>query len=77
MLTGFLGRESMRELGLPVRMPWAFAYLIPLNTLRYRVFDALPGGTRRRERWGRASSKRVVDSYFLKESAGVASLPLP
>src|SRR5699024_11056376 len=37
MLTVFLGRESMREFGLPARPPWAHFYIAGLNTLRYRT----------------------------------------
>ncbi|WP_235734430.1 oxygenase MpaB family protein [Nocardioides alcanivorans] len=43
MLTVFLGTTSMHELGLPVRLPWAHAYLAPLNTVRYRLLGRLPG----------------------------------
>lgn len=48
MLTVLLGRESMKEFGLPVRPPWAHAYLIALNALRYRT----PIGRARLESWG-------------------------
>jgi hypothetical protein len=74
MLTGFVGISGMRDLGLPVRPPWAFAYVVPLNVLRYRIVDRLPGGRRRRERWGRDFSARLVSSYFAGEEAGVGPL---
>lgn len=64
MLTVLLGPASMRELGLPLRPPWAFAYLLPLNTLRYRVLDRLPGGIARRAAEGRRVRRRILDSYF-------------
>ncbi|MFJ3403181.1 oxygenase MpaB family protein [Promicromonospora sp. NPDC090134] len=63
MLTAFLGVRSMRELGLPLRPPWAHAYLLPLNTWRYRVLGRLPGGPERLERWGRRRSTAVLASY--------------
>lgn len=75
MLTGFIGVGGMRELKLPVRLPWALAYVIPLNIARYRVIDRLPGGTRRRERSGREFSRRLVADYFRGEDADVGSLP--
>lgn len=75
MLTGFVGLSGMRDLELPVRPPWALAFVVPLNVARYRIADRLPGGTRRREDWGRAFSRRLVASYFGGEPAGVGDLP--
>lgn len=63
MLTVFLGPASMRELGLGIRPPWAFAYLWPVNTFRYRVLARLPGGRRRLEQWGDRVSDRILASY--------------
>ena len=63
MLTAFLGVRSMRELGLPLRPPWAHAYLLPLNTWRYRVLGRLPGGRERLDRWGRRRSRAILASY--------------
>lgn len=63
MLTAFLGVRSMRELGLPLRPPWAHAYLLPLNTWRYRVLGRLPGGRERLDSWGRRRSRAILASY--------------
>ncbi|MFI2488378.1 oxygenase MpaB family protein [Promicromonospora kroppenstedtii] len=63
MLTAFLGVRSMRELGLPLRPPWAHAYLLPLNTWRYRVLGRLPGGRERLDRRGRRRSRAILASY--------------
>jgi hypothetical protein len=63
MLTVFLGVRSMRELGLPARPPWAHAYLLPLNTWRYRVLGRTPHGRERLERWGRRRSDAILASY--------------
>ena len=60
MLTVLLGRESMREFGLPVRPPWAHAYLIPLNTWRYRT----PWGRARLESWGEKVRARERKETF-------------
>lgn len=68
MLTVFLGPASMRELGLPVRPPWAFAYLWPLNLVRYGVLGRLPGGDARLEAWGDRVSDRILASYFSADS---------
>lgn len=64
MLTVFLGPESMRELGLPMRPPWAHAYLVGLNSVRYRMIGRLPGGKDRLTRWGKRRTQWVLDSYF-------------
>lgn len=74
MLTVFLGPESMRELGLPMRPPWAHAYLLALNTWRYRVWRRLPGGAARLERWGARRAQWLLDSYFQGEREDVGAL---
>lgn len=63
MLTVFLGPTCMRELGLGVRPPWAFAYLWPLNLFRYHLVRRLPGGRQRLEAWGERVSERILGSY--------------
>lgn len=60
MLTVLLGRESMREFGLPARPPWAHAYLVPLNTLRYRT----PWGRARLAAWGEKVRTRERKETF-------------
>lgn len=68
MLTVFLGPSSMRELGLGMRPPWAFAYIWGLNLLRYQVVARLPGGTKRLEDWGQRVSDDILASYFRGEA---------
>lgn len=75
MLTVFLGPRSMRELGLPRRPPWAHAYVVLLNAVRYRVLARLPGGRGRLERWGRRVRDELLASYFLDETEAVGELP--
>lgn len=60
MLSAFLGRHSMRELGLPWRPPWGHAYVIVLNTWRYRT----PWGRRRLRDWGLRVQERTRREYF-------------
>jgi hypothetical protein len=74
MLTVFLGPESMRELGLPMRPPWAHAYLVALNTVRYRVLKRLPGGPDRLARWGGRRAQWLLDSYFQGDAEDVGEL---
>ncbi len=63
LMTVLLGPPSMRELGLPLRPPWAHVYLLPLNTWRYRVLGRTRRGRERLDRWGRRRSDAIVASY--------------
>ncbi|MFD2797698.1 oxygenase MpaB family protein [Promicromonospora vindobonensis] len=63
MLTMFLGPRSMRELGLPLRPPWAHAYLLPLNVWRYHLLGRTRRGRERLDRWGRRRSDAILASY--------------
>lgn len=74
MLTVFLGPESMRDLGLPLRPPWAHAYLVLLNTVRYRVLGRLPGGKDRLWHWGGRCAQRTLDSYFRGGQEGLGEV---
>ncbi len=75
MLTVFLGLESMRDLGLAPRPPWAFGYLVPLNMLRYQVLGRTAAGRRMLDGWGRRTAERVLASYFKGDAQGVGALP--
>lgn len=74
MLTVFLGPESMRDLELPLRPPWAHAYLVVLNTVRYRVLGRLPGGKDRLWHWGGRCAQRTLDSYFRGGQEGLGEV---
>jgi hypothetical protein len=76
MLTVFLGRESMREFGLPARPPWAFGYLVPLNLLRYQVAGRTRLGRRMLDAWGERNARNVLASYFKGGDEGVGELPV-
>ena len=75
MLTVFLGLESMRDLGLAPRPPWAFGYLVPLNVLRYQVIARTAPGRRALDAWGRRAADRTLASYFKGGAQGVGDLP--
>lgn len=72
MLTMFLGFASMRDLGLPLRPPWAFAYLLPLNVLRYHVLGRTSWGRSWLAAWGRRTTERILSSYFSGETGDVS-----
>ncbi|RYJ06353.1 MAG: DUF2236 domain-containing protein, partial [Actinomycetales bacterium] len=75
MLSGFLGRRGMRDLGLPLRPPWAFLLAFLGNTWRHRVVGRLPGGRARLEAQGVRVRQQILDSYFIEERPAVAALP--
>ncbi|WP_328531056.1 DUF2236 domain-containing protein [Nocardioides sp. NBC_00368] len=75
MLTVFLGPRSMRELGLPTRPPWAHAYVVPLNLVRYRILGRTAKGRARLERRGDRHAETLLAGYFGDERAAVGNLP--
>jgi hypothetical protein len=75
LMTVLLGPQSMAELGLPLRPPWAVAYLLPLNLLRYQVAGRLPGGQARLERWGVRASERILARHFGRHPREIGALP--
>lgn len=77
MMTVFLGPRSMRELGLPLRPPWAHGYVFAVNTWRYRVLARTAWGRRRLDAWGRRVSRRIQASYFDGQPEAVGDLPVP
>ncbi len=76
MLTVLLGPASMRELGLPLRPPWAYAARLATNVWSHRVVGRLPGGRVALERRGRAVQLRDHATYLPAGTKdGVADLP--
>jgi hypothetical protein len=76
MLTTLLGPRSMREFGLPLRPPWAPAYVIVLNQLRYRVVGRVPAGRRALIRWGDRVQQRELRHHFGPDRPEVGDLKL-
>ncbi|EFQ81933.1 hypothetical protein HMPREF0063_12945 [Aeromicrobium marinum DSM 15272] len=64
MLTVFLGPRSMRELGLPLRPPWAFALAHLLNVVRYRIVGRSAWGEQALQAWGARVRARTMSRYF-------------
>ncbi len=75
MLSVFLGRQSMRELGLPWRPPWAFAGIIAANTVRYQLLGRTPFGRARLDRWGDEVVEETMRRYFGSDTPDVGELP--
>jgi hypothetical protein len=76
MLTALLGPSSMRDLELPLRPPWAPAYVLGLNFLRYRVIGMTPSGREALLRWGDRVAARTLFRHFGEDEAEVGSLPV-
>jgi hypothetical protein len=74
MLTGLLGPRSMGELGLPLRPPWAPAYVIALNQLRYRVVGRTQAGRQALLAWGDKVQEREMRLHFGSDRAEVGGL---
>lgn len=74
MLTTLLGPRSMHEFGLPLRPPWAPAYVIVLNTLRYRVVGRVRAGRRALIRWGDRVQQRELRRHFGPDRPEVGDL---
>ena len=76
MLTAMLGPRSMRELGLPLRPPWAPAYVFVLNQLRYRVVGRTRAGRQALIAWGDRVQRRELGRHFGPDRPEVGSLPV-
>jgi hypothetical protein len=74
MMTTLLGPRSMREFGLPLRPPWAIAYVIVLNAVRYRILGRTAWGERRLQRWGERVRHRVMYRHFGPDRPEIGTL---
>jgi hypothetical protein len=74
MLRPFLGTASMRELGLPLRLPWATAAAVAGNTMRYRVLGRTPWGRRRIDAWSERYRDEQLHRYFGDAAPEVGAL---
>jgi hypothetical protein len=74
MLTAQLGMRSMRELGLPLRPPWAPAYVIALNQFRYRILGRTRRGRDSLLQWGDRVQQRELRHHFGAERPEVGRL---
>lgn len=74
MLTTLLGPQSMREFGLPLRPPWAVAYVVLLNALRFRIVGRTEWGERHLQRWGDRVRHRVMFRHFGPDRPEIGAL---
>lgn len=75
MLRPFLGRQGLRDLDLPVRLPWATAIVVSRNLVRHHVIGRTAAG----ERWlvarGDKDRETIQFRYFGPDVPQVADLP--
>ncbi|MCX6407289.1 MAG: oxygenase MpaB family protein [Propionibacteriales bacterium] len=64
MLRPFLGTASMRELDLPVRLPWATVQVVAANTVLYRLVARTARGRRRLDAWAARYRQEQLHRYF-------------
>lgn len=74
MLRPFLGTASMRELGLPLRMPWATVHALAGNTVRYRLLGRTQWGRRRIDAWAERYRDEQLYRYFGDAAPDVGAL---
>ncbi|MEJ7636115.1 oxygenase MpaB family protein [Aeromicrobium sp.] len=75
MLRPFLGKEGMRDLGLPVRRPWATLGIIPNNLLRYHVLGRTGWGERSLHRRAEKARDTVMFRYFGPDQPEIGKIP--
>lgn len=74
MLRPFLGTRSMRELGLPLRLPWASVLAVAGNVVRYRVLGRTAWGRRRIDAWSVRYRDEQLYRYFGADAPAVGTL---
>ncbi len=74
MLRPFIGAQGLRDLELPIRLPWATAGLIPLNLVRYQLFGRSAWGEHRLQKRAQRERDKLMDRYFGKDTPQVAAL---
>ncbi|GAA1730129.1 oxygenase MpaB family protein [Aeromicrobium alkaliterrae] len=74
MLRPFLGRRGLQDVGLPVRLPWATALVLPANLWRYRVLARTSWGRARIDRWARYYRDEQMYRYFGDDAPDVGRL---
>ncbi|MEU9271805.1 oxygenase MpaB family protein [Streptomyces sp. NPDC048251] len=74
MLRYFLGRRGVRDLDLPVALPWAVPPLLAVNLLRYHVLGRTAAGRAYLLRSGDRFIRRNLRRYFGEHAPDVGAL---
>jgi hypothetical protein len=64
MLSFWIGRKGMRDLGLRYNIPWAIPPVVAMNLLRYQVLGRTAAGRRYLQRHGDRALARLLRQYF-------------
>jgi hypothetical protein len=75
MLRMFLGRSGLDDLGLPARVPWAAALVVPRNLVGHHVLGRTAWGERFLVRRGEKVRARIDRRHFGREVPQVAPIP--
>lgn len=75
MLRLFLGKQSLRDLQLPVRLPWAIAGIVPQNVMAYYVLGRTPWGERHLQAKAARHRSEIMKRYFGEDEPDVGALP--
>ncbi|MCL3819215.1 oxygenase MpaB family protein [Aeromicrobium wangtongii] len=75
MLRMFLGRDGLRDLDLPVRLPWMAPLLLPRNVITHHVLGRTHWGERRLLAQAAKDRQEIQYRYFGDDAPQVADLP--
>lgn len=74
MLRPFLGKQGMRDLDLPVRLPWASVVVLTRNLLDHQVLGRTVWGNRRLHTRAAAARDTVMYRHFGTDAPRIGSL---
>ena len=74
MLRPFLGKQGMRDLDLPVRLPWATVVVLARNLLDHQVLGRTAWGNRRLHARAAAARATVMYRHFGDDAPQIGSL---
>ncbi|MDX6278799.1 MAG: hypothetical protein QOJ72_2927 [Nocardioidaceae bacterium] len=74
MLRPFLGKESMRDLDLPVRMPWATVAVLANNLVNHYVLGRTSWGERRLQARAERARDTLMYRYFGPDAPEIGKL---
>ncbi|KNE82088.1 MULTISPECIES: oxygenase MpaB family protein [Streptomyces] len=76
MLRYFLGRRGMRDLDLPVALPWAVPPMLAVNLLRHHVLGRTAAGRAHLLRSGDRFTRRHLRRHFGEQAPDVGALQI-
>jgi hypothetical protein len=74
MLRYFLQKDSIRDLRLPLALPWAIPPIVAANLVRYQILSRTSWGRAYLERWAENGVGKLMVTYFGDADYGVGPL---